>query len=529
MKTYRISSLRPMTNSIKTRGLYLSLFFLFTLGLVQGQNVGIGIATPAVPLHVKSTTSEMEVLRLESANNLGSFLSIWNNSERKGFLGIVNNENDFKLGTWATGGKIQFMTEVTNPAMTILSDGRVGIGIENPFSKLHILSGSNPISMESNTADSYMTIFNSFGYVGYMGAYTEDDDIDFGTGGGNLSGKTHLVTNASPRLTVDSSGNVGIGTENPTELLDLTGNFKLTGQIKPNGIAGQKDQVLVSDANGLASWAASPPPPPPIDTTRNLASDFELAKHLCDCPNLPPFMIKKLLESGYTQGELVGSGVPLQDVIDGQRGGIMIDPRDNKPYKTVTIGNQTWMAENLNVGTVINETTDQTDNNIIEKYCHSDDIANCTTYGGLYQWDEMMQYVTTEGTQGVCPTGWHLPTDAEWKELEMEMGMTLSHANSSGDYRGTDQGSQLAGNEPLWNNGAADQNGAFGSSGFAALPGGNVLFGVYVQLSYGAYFFTSSEYGNKVWTRFIRWNSPKVSRSTEVKISARSVRCVQDQ
>jgi uncharacterized protein (TIGR02145 family) len=312
--------------------------------------------------------------------------------------------------------------------------------------------------------------------------------------------------------------------------VEVQGELKVTQMTADN----TQENLVIHNADGTLgsrSVASLPPPPPPIDTTRNLASDYELANQLCNCPNLPPFMIQKLLESGYTQEDLVGAGVNVQDVIDAQRMGILIDSRDNKSYKTVTIGTQTWMAENLNFGTMINSTTstdNQTDNDIIEKYCYSNDGANCTTYGGLYQWDEMMQYVTTEGTQGVCPTGWHLPTDAEWETLEIELGMTQSQADGIG-YRGTDQGSQLAGNEPLWTNGNLDQNGAFGSSGFTGLPGGfRGTSGSFFDQSLYANFWSSSESGGSAWVRDLNYTSPKVNRDDYSKSYGSSVRCVQD-
>ena len=59
-----------------------------------------------------------------------------------------------------------------------------------------------------------------------------------------------------------------------------------------------------------------------------------------------------------------------------------------------------------------------TDNGTMEKYCYNNEPDSCTKYGGLYQWDEMMQYTTQQGVQGICPPGWHLPTDEEWKVLE---------------------------------------------------------------------------------------------------------------
>ena len=94
--------------------------------------------------------------------------------------------------------------------------------------------------------------------------------------------------------------------------------------------------------------------------------------------------------------------------------GMPIVEYEGQIYNTVQIGTQCWLRENLNVGTKINGNQTQTNNGIIEKYCYDDIEANCTAYGGLYQWNEMMQYVTNEGVQGICPLGWHIPTDGEW-------------------------------------------------------------------------------------------------------------------
>ena len=90
---------------------------------------------------------------------------------------------------------------------------------------------------------------------------------------------------------------------------------------------------------------------------------------------------------------------------------------EGKTYNTLQIGTQCWLRENLDVGTMLQGTQNQSNNSIIEKYCHSNDPFNCATYGGLYQWNEAMQYVTAEGTQGICPAGWHIPTYAEIQTL----------------------------------------------------------------------------------------------------------------
>jgi uncharacterized protein (TIGR02145 family) len=101
-----------------------------------------------------------------------------------------------------------------------------------------------------------------------------------------------------------------------------------------------------------------------------------------------------------------------------------------KTYHTLQIGSQCWLKENLNVGTMISGTNSQTNNGIIEKYCYNNDPANCTAYGGLYQWAEAVQYKNgannislfanpplTGNVQGICPTGWHIPTEDEFETL----------------------------------------------------------------------------------------------------------------
>lgn len=122
---------------------------------------------------------------------------------------------------------------------------------------------------------------------------------------------------------------------------------------------------------------------------------------------------------------------------------VVID-QDGNVYPTVRIGNQVWMAKNLNVGSMIHCETggsngdgEPTDNGIIEKYCYENDEAWCDSLGGLYKWYELMDYVQTEGTQGICPDGWHIPTENEWLELidqfpEDSAGYYLQPAGGSG-------------------------------------------------------------------------------------------------
>ncbi|MEZ5198318.1 MAG: FISUMP domain-containing protein [Bacteroidales bacterium] len=195
---------------------------------------------------------------------------------------------------------------------------------------------------------------------------------------------------------------------------------------------------------------------------------------------------------------------------------------DGNTYNTIVIGNQCWMAENLNVGIMVFNGTNQGSNGIIEKYCYQNSSTNCDVYGGLYQWDEMMQYVFTEGTQGICPPNWHLPTDAEWCTLEQEVDSTII-CNTNG-WRGIDGGSKLQ------EEGNSHWNGNFNatnSSGFTALPGGYST-GSFGGLNDYAYFWTSSVNGSSSINRRLGFNTEQVNRNFNNQNYGFSVRCIKD-
>jgi len=102
---------------------------------------------------------------------------------------------------------------------------------------------------------------------------------------------------------------------------------------------------------------------------------------------------------------------------------------DGNIYNTFLIGNQCWMKENLRTGVMVQGSTVQTDNDIIEKYCYNNQADSCTKYGGLYQWDEIMTYTTGESIQGICPEGWHLPSVTEYNILLSNLPEELSHGD----------------------------------------------------------------------------------------------------
>ncbi len=205
-------------------------------------------------------------------------------------------------------------------------------------------------------------------------------------------------------------------------------------------------------------------------------------------------------------------------------GNSIVDSRDGQSYNTVQIGEQCWMAENLNVGVMINSLDDQSDNEIIEKYCYNDYEANCNTYGGLYQWNEMLKYSNIQGEQGICPLNWHLPIDSEWCILEQYVDFTID-CNSTG-WRGTDGGGKLK--EVGTNVWGFPNLGATNSSGFTGLPGGilndnqSFMFNGF----YG-YWWTSTRYDlSNSWYRFVGYDESRIKRENVNNQNSFSIRCI---
>lgn len=204
--------------------------------------------------------------------------------------------------------------------------------------------------------------------------------------------------------------------------------------------------------------------------------------------------------------------------------GSFTDSRDGQIYEWVRIGDQVWMAENLNY--------DQSSYG--NDWCYDNNSSNCDTYGRLYDWAAVMQGASSSssnpsGVQGVCPDGWHVPSDEEWKELEMKLGMSQSEADGTGD-RGTNEGSKLAGNAYLWNDGDLENNSEFGSSGFTALPGGDrYYYGDFYSIGYYGFWWSSKEYSSmNAWRRKLYYYYSNVHRHHNAKEYGFSVRCVRD-
>jgi uncharacterized protein (TIGR02145 family) len=130
-------------------------------------------------------------------------------------------------------------------------------------------------------------------------------------------------------------------------------------------------------------------------------------------------------------------------------------------YHTVKIGSQCWLKENLNVGVMINSDKNQTNNHVIEKYCYQNVPANCSKYGGLYQWNEAMQYSSdTINVKGICPPGWHLPDTLEFNKLTAAVNKNSKSLKAVGQGEGAGVGSDISGFSALLS-GSRNLNGAF--------------------------------------------------------------------
>jgi len=206
-----------------------------------------------------------------------------------------------------------------------------------------------------------------------------------------------------------------------TQNVEIQGQTKITQMNNDNTI----DAIVVRQPDGtLATRQASSLKTAFSDTTRNFNTDFELARHMCECgTNLPPFMIQSLLDNGYSQEDLLRAGVPYASIQDTYP----IMDGDGNTYDYVTIGNKKWLSRNL-------ETTTYNDGSPLPFYNDGTNWFNegeagnpaCTypiykpslkaDYGLLYNWYAIDSL--SNGNKNVCPVGWHVPTYDDLVELK---------------------------------------------------------------------------------------------------------------
>ena len=190
---------------------------------------------------------------------------------------------------------------------------------------------------------------------------------------------------------------------------------------------------------------------------------------------------------------------------------------DGNVYHTVNIGTQIWTKENLQV---IRYNDGKSISNVIgATYCwYNDSVKYKSIYGALYNW-----YVVNSGK--LCPVGWHVPTDEDWKILEMYLGMSQTEVDKTGT-RGENQGDKLKSTKGWWGNWNGTDN-----YGFCALPSGmhDLYGGKFYDAGYYGYWWSNTSAIDKkyAWTRFL-YARNYINRDNHYKENGYSVRCLKD-
>lgn len=447
---------------MKKKLLLLSLIILSLHGTSQvAVNTDGSEPDASAMLDVSSTEKGMLVPRMTSAKRDNI------SDPATGLLVFCTDDNNFYMneGTPATPDwQVMSSQWVSSGSKIYFNSGNVGIGNSNPGIKLQVQ-----------------------GKIGAAWGNTSTPSFVFGTGTESTgfsspsSNEIAVINNGNESARFDNSGRLGLGTDNPDASAQLEIASTSRGFLPPRMSTTQREDISNPPA-GLMVY----------DTSLNNVFFYD------------------------------GSSWQSTSNRDGMSCGNV--NYDGQTYNTVIIGNQCWMTENLNIGTSILGTNDQTDNGLIEKYCYDNDEDNCDDYGGLYQWDEAMQYTTTVGAQGICPDGWHLPTDAEITDLYQYLG-GLSLAG--GKLKSTRTEPTY---HPRWD---SPNNNATNETGYAALPGG------YRSSSDGSFGSLGSHYtswmseeqspgSTNAWRFFISNTNGYFQYSTTHKTAGQSVRCIKN-
>ena len=236
--------------------------------------------------------------------------------------------------------------------------------------------------------------------------------------------------------------------------------------------------------------------------------------------------IRKQLSSVTDSVYLCNNGLWEERIEFAREYGTLTDERDGKTYKTVTIGTQTWMAENLNYSDSVSYPSMKGQN-----WCYNS-LDSCTKYGRLYTWAAAMDSVGTFSTngkgcgdgktcsptypvRGICPSGWHLPQKSEWATLITAVG-----------------GESTAGKMLKSASGWKSNGNGTDAFGFSALPAGyySTIGGSFLDVGRFAHFWSATDYNRDAAYEFylqISYSSAK-SKSTNKSYNGFSIRCVKD-
>ena len=352
-----------------------------------------------------------------------------------------------------------------------------------------------------------------------------DSKTNEGTGSGNYVSNLVGLAEGTPyyvRAYATNSVGTAYGNELTFTTNQITGAVVTTTEVSSvtstTAIAGGN----VTDAGGGTvtargvCWGTAPNPTIAGNKTTNGVNTGTFTSNLTPLTDGTVYYYRAYAtnSSGTTYGQEYQFITPVTD-------------REGNVYKTVKIGTQVWMAENLkstkyNDDSAIPNITSNVEWSSLATgaYCwaNNDEVTYKPTYGALYNW-----YAVETGK--LCPTGWHVPTDGNYKTMEISLGLTQAEADGT-TWRGTDQGSRLK-STTGWN---AGENGT-NTSGFTALPSGYRFYGTGETRGLGliCYFWTATPIDDLLAVyRRLEGNNTAVYRDGTHKEAGKSVRCVKD-
>ena len=432
-----------------------------------------------------------------------------------------------------------------------------------PFSQVRLAyDGSKPVILLGNTS----TVW-SYGSVEVTDVITSFSSItDWGTGwtASLVTSETGLTIIATPTIYtyMSQSGNFGIGTTNPTTKLYINAGTGDAVNVGGGRIRGLNTTPINADEAVPLTYLQSNYAPSASDLwsgTKNgniwngdsgtgnvgigitapaqkldIAGAIKIANtsSTCDSTQTGTFKYDNISGQSYLCNGKYW--------INQNNCGLMVD-EDGNSYGTVQIGGQCWITENIRVGTMLasGATMPVTTDQVIEKWCYNNLPAECETNGGLYHWDEAMRGSQVAGARGICASGWHIPTDAEYNILEKTVvGIINSSASQyncdlsySGWQRCADNTGTNGAGQSLKKVGIGSGVGAGNDLvGFAAtLPGyrnTNASFGS-LGSTLALWSSTPSSASN-AWRRALYTSYSTVYRAASNKALGFSVRCLKD-
>lgn len=414
---------------MKTRYLYLFLALLSLISYTSQAQVALNnngkAPDSSAMLDVQSTEKGMLVPRMTEAERNAI------SRPANGLLIFCKDDDNFYMnkGTANTPDwRVMSSQWLSNGYKLYFNSGNVGVGTSNPQLNFQV-TGRIGAAYGDATTPSFV-----FG------------DGSENTGFSSPTSKAiAIVNNGNQSALFDVNGRMGIGTGNPNEAALLELNSTTCGFLPPRMTQTQRNAI------------SSPPEGLMIFNNTTMSVNIYNGFFWMHPDNTPA--------DAWHCGHRFHDG------------------RDGKNYRTVQIGDQCWFAENLNYGTRIDGSLDQTDNGTTEKYCYDDLESNCDVYGGMYQWEEVMAYQDTilAPNQGICPYGWHVPTSDDWQDLTYELGSDYTARGGLLKETGTTH----------WQ---SPNTGATNTTRFTAIGAGRRTSSGFKQLHMYAYFWSSVSY-----------------------------------